>query len=159
MEYVVDRSTVKQGKFTPGTHLKIHSPEKLIDDRPDYVLLLTWNFADEILAQSGGRADRAYFERLAAEAPATVDPWRILSRARGVFLADREHIHHNLLELGLSHRTAVVTLYGSEKFEKDHSRLLESATNLFQSAIHLSGGERVSTHAHEETVAQKSKFH
>ena len=55
--------------------------------------------------------------------------------------------------------TAVVTLYGSEKFEKDHSRLLESAANLFQSAIHLSGGERVSTHAHEETVAQKSKFH
>lgn len=51
LEYVVDRSTVKQGKFTPGTHLKIHSPEKLIDDRPDYVLLLTWNFAQEILQQ------------------------------------------------------------------------------------------------------------
>jgi hypothetical protein len=51
LEFVVDRSPAKQGKFTPGTHLKIHAPEALTHDRPDYVLLLTWNFADEILAQ------------------------------------------------------------------------------------------------------------
>jgi SAM-dependent methyltransferase len=51
LEYVVDRSTVKQGLYTPGTHLPIYSPDKLIEDMPDYVLLLTWNFADEILAQ------------------------------------------------------------------------------------------------------------
>ncbi len=51
LDFVVDRSTVKQGRFTPGTHLPIHAPEKLSTDRPDYVLLLTWNFADEILAQ------------------------------------------------------------------------------------------------------------
>jgi len=51
LDYVVDRSTVKQGLYTPGTHLKIQEPKKLLEDMPDYVLLLTWNFADEILEQ------------------------------------------------------------------------------------------------------------
>lgn len=51
IDYVVDRSTVKQGHFTPGTHLKICDPDRLTEDQPDYCLLLTWNFADEILQQ------------------------------------------------------------------------------------------------------------
>jgi hypothetical protein len=51
LDYVVDRSTVKQGLFTPGTHLPIHPPERLTMDMPDYVLLLTWNFADEVMRQ------------------------------------------------------------------------------------------------------------
>jgi SAM-dependent methyltransferase len=51
LDFVVDRSTVKQGFYTPGTHLRIYAPEKLLETMPDYVLLLTWNFADEILAQ------------------------------------------------------------------------------------------------------------
>ena len=51
LDFIVDRSTVKQGKFTPGTRLQIHSPDKLLEDMPDYTLLLTWNFADEILRQ------------------------------------------------------------------------------------------------------------
>jgi SAM-dependent methyltransferase len=51
LDYVVDRSTVKQGHFTPGIHLPIVAPAKLLEDLPDYVLLLTWNFADEVLAQ------------------------------------------------------------------------------------------------------------
>ena len=48
---VVDRSTVKQGRYTPGTRLKICDPSKLVEDQPDYCLLLTWNFAEEVLAQ------------------------------------------------------------------------------------------------------------
>jgi SAM-dependent methyltransferase len=51
LDFVVDRSTVKQGRYTPGTHLAIHAPEKLLEEMPDYVLLLTWNFADEIVRQ------------------------------------------------------------------------------------------------------------
>ncbi len=51
LDFVVDRSTAKQGRYTPGTHLPIYAPEKLLDAKPDYVLLLTWNFADEILVQ------------------------------------------------------------------------------------------------------------
>ena len=57
LDFVVDRSTVKQGYYTPGTHLPIRSPEALLSERPDYVLLLTWNFAPEILAQQQAYRD------------------------------------------------------------------------------------------------------
>lgn len=51
IDFVVDRSTVKQNLYTPGTHFLIKSPDSLLETQPDYVLLLTWNFADEILEQ------------------------------------------------------------------------------------------------------------
>jgi SAM-dependent methyltransferase len=51
LDYVVDRNRYKQGRFLPGNRLPIHAPERLIEDSPDYVLLLPWNFADEILEQ------------------------------------------------------------------------------------------------------------
>jgi len=51
LDFVVDRSTVKQGLYTPGSHLRIYSPEKLLEAKPDYTLLLSWNFAEEILNQ------------------------------------------------------------------------------------------------------------
>lgn len=51
LDFVVDRSTYKQGRYMPGVHLPIYAPEKLLEEMPDYVLLLTWNFAQEIIAQ------------------------------------------------------------------------------------------------------------
>jgi SAM-dependent methyltransferase len=53
IEFVVDRSHLKHGRFTPGNHLPILPPEALLECRPAFVLLLTWNFAAEILAQQG----------------------------------------------------------------------------------------------------------
>lgn len=50
-DFAVDRSNYKQGYLTPGTHLPILPPEVLCERQPDYTLLLTWNFADEILEQ------------------------------------------------------------------------------------------------------------
>jgi SAM-dependent methyltransferase len=51
LDFVVDRSTAKQGLYTPGTHLPVYGPDKLLEQMPGYALLLTWNFAEEILAQ------------------------------------------------------------------------------------------------------------
>lgn len=51
LDFVVDRNTYKQGYYMPGVKLPIHAPKMLLEAMPDYVLLLTWNFADEILSQ------------------------------------------------------------------------------------------------------------
>jgi SAM-dependent methyltransferase len=51
LPYTVDRNHFKQGRHMPGTHQPVHAPERLLEDRPDYLLLLPWNFADEILGQ------------------------------------------------------------------------------------------------------------
>jgi SAM-dependent methyltransferase len=51
LDYTVDRSPFKQGKFLPGTHIPIFAPEKIAETKPDYVLVLPWNLKDEIARQ------------------------------------------------------------------------------------------------------------
>jgi SAM-dependent methyltransferase len=51
LDYTVDRNPYKHGRFTPGTHIPIHPPERLAETRPDYILVLPWNLKDEIMAQ------------------------------------------------------------------------------------------------------------
>jgi len=51
IDFVVDRSTYKQGRFMPGQHLPIRAPQALLDEQPDYVILLAWNFTDEVMRQ------------------------------------------------------------------------------------------------------------
>ncbi len=58
VSYVVDRNVHKQGRFMPGTHQPIVGPEVLVEDPPDVLLLLAWNFAAEIMAQQAEFAER-----------------------------------------------------------------------------------------------------
>jgi 2-polyprenyl-3-methyl-5-hydroxy-6-metoxy-1,4-benzoquinol methylase len=51
LDYTVDRSNYKQGKFLPGTHIPIYPPERIRETRPDFVLILPWNLKDEIMQQ------------------------------------------------------------------------------------------------------------
>lgn len=61
LDFIVDKAKAKQGLYTPGTHLRVYSPDKIYKDKPDYLLILCWNIADEIIKEhaeykkSGGK--------------------------------------------------------------------------------------------------------
>lgn len=51
LDYTVDRSPHKQGKFLPGTHIPVFHPDHIRETRPDYLLILPWNIKDEVMEQ------------------------------------------------------------------------------------------------------------
>jgi SAM-dependent methyltransferase len=51
IDYICDRSPLKQGRYTPGMHIPVVPAERLIEDQPDYTILFAWNFAEEIMEQ------------------------------------------------------------------------------------------------------------
>jgi hypothetical protein len=51
LDYVVDRSPHKQGKFLPGTHIPIHDPSRIKETKPDYLVILPWNIKTEVMEQ------------------------------------------------------------------------------------------------------------
>lgn len=58
IDFIVDRSPIKQGYYMSGTHIPIYSPDLLLQEKISHTLLLTWNFADEILAQQQSYRDQ-----------------------------------------------------------------------------------------------------
>lgn len=51
LRWIADKSPHKQGRLLPGVHTPVVAPERIAGDRPDYLLLLVWNIADEVMAQ------------------------------------------------------------------------------------------------------------
>ncbi len=52
LEYTVDRNPYKHGRFLPGTHIPIFTPDKIAETKPDYLLILPWNLKNEIIEQN-----------------------------------------------------------------------------------------------------------
>jgi SAM-dependent methyltransferase len=51
IEYTVDRSLYKQGRYLPGSRIPIYSPDRISETKPDYIVILPWNLKDEIMKQ------------------------------------------------------------------------------------------------------------
>ena len=56
--WVADRNVHKQGRHMPGNHIPIVAPERILEDQPDALLILPWNFKDEIISQQAEYAAR-----------------------------------------------------------------------------------------------------
>lgn len=58
LDFVADKNEFKHGKYFSGNHLPIRSPDELLKSEPDYILILAWNFAQEIMAEQKEFKDR-----------------------------------------------------------------------------------------------------
>ena len=51
IQYTVDRNPYKQGRVLPGTHIPVYDPARILESKPDFVVILPWNLKDEIIEQ------------------------------------------------------------------------------------------------------------
>ena len=58
LDYLADLNPLKQGLYSPGQKIPVVSPDRIEETKPDYLLILAWNFADEIIAQQQAHARR-----------------------------------------------------------------------------------------------------
>jgi C-methyltransferase C-terminal domain len=79
LPWVADRSPYKQGKLTPGKHLKVVAPEVVLTERPDVLLVLAWNFYDEIRRQLDGYAKAGGKFMLPVPEPRVDESWKGIS--------------------------------------------------------------------------------
>ena len=73
LDYIIDNTPFKQGKVAPGSWIPVRPPERLLEDQPDYALLLAWNFATEIVAREQEYQKRGGRFILPIPAPTIVD--------------------------------------------------------------------------------------
>lgn len=76
LAFTVDRSPMKQGLLTPGSHIPVYAPEALLEEQPDVCLILAWNFADEILQQQSAYRERGGNFALPLPRPVLLDETR-----------------------------------------------------------------------------------
>jgi hypothetical protein len=79
LDFIVDRNTLKHGLYTPGMHIPVVAPEAILEEQPDYLLIIAWNFADEIMAQQTAYRDRGGFFILPIPEPRVVGTQPVLS--------------------------------------------------------------------------------
>jgi SAM-dependent methyltransferase len=73
LPYLVDRNELKHGLYSPGMHIPVVPPSRILETQPDYLLLLAWNFADEIIEQQGEYRKRGGKFILPIPKPAIID--------------------------------------------------------------------------------------
>lgn len=58
IDWIADRSPLKQGRVTPGSHIPIVAPDRILSEQPEALVLLAWNFADEVMRQQAEYVER-----------------------------------------------------------------------------------------------------
>ncbi len=146
LPYVVDRNPHKQGLLLPGSHLPIRDPAALVDDRPDYVLILPWNLSDEITEQMS--VVKSWGGRFVVAVPAVREVGVIFRDAGlpGAFLVDQER---HVDERGWFART-----YCADEFERGglDPAIAQCSVSRNEKALHVAG------HAHPARSARESKL-